>query len=246
MTILPLPPRPESEETVPTPSHWNPPVTHDLGANSNTAAGAVIRLLAHELRQPLSSIHSIAYYLTLTLESATPQTRDQLAKLQQLVMEANQIIADATAGFEGVRLVCQAVDLESMLERKIERRPDSQRARLEFTRSSGDAVFADPAQLSRLLDSLLSLALNLATEGSRLELRTSRLIEGVGLELNFAPAHCSASDLLPRCDGSVPTVGSFALAAAQRIIASHGGQLWATQERGRISLWISLPLATNR
>lgn len=49
--------------------------------------------LAHELRQPLSVIESLAYYLELTStdEGACPHLR----RIQAMVMEANRILSNA-------------------------------------------------------------------------------------------------------------------------------------------------------
>lgn len=247
--IPPIRPFPDADETLPSQA-WSPriaPAASGSSPDRGAPAGAVIRLLAHELRQPLSSLQSIAYYLDLTVGAGDPRTREQLVKLQQLVAEANQIITDATAGFDAPRLACQAVDLESMIARKVERREEPQRKRLRFSPGGcTDLVHADPAQLSKLLDSLLNLAINLAREDSALELRTARLLEGVGLEVRFQAASCTAADLAHPFEGAIPVSCSFSLAGAQRIIASHGGQMWATQEKesGQISLWISVPVAT--
>jgi signal transduction histidine kinase len=244
-------PLPDADETLPAEA-WGrriAPAAGGAGLDGGASAGAVIRLLAHELRQPLSSLQSIAYYLDLTMGATDPRTREQLVKLQQLVAEANQIITDATAGFDAPRLACQAVDLESMIARKVERREEPQRKRLRFSPGGcADLVYADPAQLSKLLDSLLNLAINLAREDSLMDLRTARLLEGVGLEVRFDALSCTAADLAHPFAGSIPVGCSFSLAGAQRIIASHGGQMWAAQENesGRISLWISVPVSNGR
>ena len=50
--------------------------------------------LAHELRQPLSTIESLAYYLELTSES--DHIRRQLERIRLMVDRANQILAQAS------------------------------------------------------------------------------------------------------------------------------------------------------
>ncbi len=50
--------------------------------------------LAHELRQPLSAIESLAYYLELTAES--DHIRCQLQRIRLMVDRANQILAQAS------------------------------------------------------------------------------------------------------------------------------------------------------
>jgi hypothetical protein len=51
-----------------------------------------LRELVHELRQPLSSIEAIAYYLEMTLPAAQVQARMHMTHLQRLVEEANAIL----------------------------------------------------------------------------------------------------------------------------------------------------------
>ena len=51
--------------------------------------------LVHDLRQPLSAIESIAYYLELTIPPDQVQTRVYVSRLQELVMEASTTLSAA-------------------------------------------------------------------------------------------------------------------------------------------------------
>jgi hypothetical protein len=51
-----------------------------------------LRELVHELRQPLSSIEAIAYYLEMTLPAGQVQARQHMLDLQRLVEDANAIL----------------------------------------------------------------------------------------------------------------------------------------------------------
>jgi len=51
-----------------------------------------LRDLVHELRQPLSSIEAIAYYLEMTLPAGQCQARQYMSQLQRLVEETNTIL----------------------------------------------------------------------------------------------------------------------------------------------------------
>ena len=55
----------------------------------------VVRDFIHDLRQPLSSIEAIAYYLEMTLPPEQLQARQYMRKLQQLVDEANSMLQHA-------------------------------------------------------------------------------------------------------------------------------------------------------
>jgi hypothetical protein len=48
--------------------------------------------LVHELRQPLSSIEAIAFYLEMTLPVGQLEARQYMAQLQTLVADANTIL----------------------------------------------------------------------------------------------------------------------------------------------------------
>ena len=63
-------------------------------------AETIIRNLAHELRQPLSALESIAFYLDLMLPQEDPKTRKQLRRLRQLVQQSDWAVSNAilTAG----------------------------------------------------------------------------------------------------------------------------------------------------
>jgi hypothetical protein len=65
-----------------------------------------LRELVHELRQPLSSIEAIAYYLEMTLPAGQVQARQHMLHLQRLVEDANAIL-ERNAGM--VRKPCMRV-----------------------------------------------------------------------------------------------------------------------------------------
>lgn len=55
---------------------------------------SIIRLV-HELRQPLSAIEAIAYYLEMTLPADQLDARQYLLRLQELVERSNVILSKA-------------------------------------------------------------------------------------------------------------------------------------------------------
>ena len=56
---------------------------------------ANIQTLAHDLRQPLSTIEAIAYYLEMTLPPELLEARRHLMRLQKLVEDSNAILTGA-------------------------------------------------------------------------------------------------------------------------------------------------------
>ena len=51
-----------------------------------------LRDLVHDLRQPLSSIEAIAYYLEMTLPPGQFEARQYMSQLQRLVADTNTIL----------------------------------------------------------------------------------------------------------------------------------------------------------
>ncbi|MBI4889043.1 MAG: hypothetical protein HY821_00370 [Acidobacteria bacterium] len=55
----------------------------------------VLRHLSHELRQPLSGIEAIAYYLDMVLNDADPEITQNCVRLRRMVQQANWVLNDA-------------------------------------------------------------------------------------------------------------------------------------------------------
>jgi len=55
----------------------------------------LVRDLVHDLRQPLSSIEAIAYYLEMTLPAEQIQARLYMRRLQELVDQTSSVLKDA-------------------------------------------------------------------------------------------------------------------------------------------------------
>jgi len=56
-----------------------------------------LRVLVHELCQPLSSIEAIAYYLEMTLPAEQFQARQYMRRIQMLVNEASVTLNSAVS-----------------------------------------------------------------------------------------------------------------------------------------------------
>ena len=72
------------------------------------SADQVLRDLIHDLRQPLSSIEAIAYYLEMTLPPEQEEARLYVHRIQQLVDQASSILEGASKGVRGRAAVAGA------------------------------------------------------------------------------------------------------------------------------------------
>src|SRR5580693_6056224 len=85
-----------------------------------------LRDIAHDLRQPLSTIEAIAYYLTLVLPRDDQKTHEQLDRLQHLVEQSNWILSNGLHLAEPLAPAPDGgVDIEELITQTLASRPGS-------------------------------------------------------------------------------------------------------------------------
>jgi signal transduction histidine kinase len=195
----------------------------------------VLRDVAHELRQPLSTIESIAYYLAMVLPRTDERAQAQLAAIRQLVEQSNWILTSAL-GLAGSTPVSERadVDFEELITQAAASLagPDRPCVRLALA-GALPSVHLDPVQGRELAESLLMLARQLSVRGD-VTVSTSAPASGGAEAILTAPGH-----------GNYPASGTgstLGLENARRIAEIHGGtlELEATPETG-IRLRVMLP-----
>jgi hypothetical protein len=113
---------------------------------SASAPAEVLRTMVHELRQPLSSIETIAYYLTLILPGADEKVHAQLEEIRHLVEHANRILNTS---------VTLAPDTESVGETKLPPQSETAAAgRVQESPLRGSPVQGSPVQGSPVQGSI--------------------------------------------------------------------------------------------
>ena len=85
----------------------------------SSSPAVALETIAHELRQPLSAIESIAYYLSLVLPRDGGPAREQAGRLQQLVEQSNWILTSALQLADPAALAPQPVNLEELITQTV-------------------------------------------------------------------------------------------------------------------------------
>jgi len=80
-----------------------------LVTQTDQTTDEVLGTLAHELRQPLSNIEAIAYYLSMILPPDDAKIQPQLARIRELVEQSNLILSDALGLTPGPTAAPQSV-----------------------------------------------------------------------------------------------------------------------------------------
>jgi signal transduction histidine kinase len=183
------------------------------------ASADVLRVMAHELRQPLSTIESIAYYLTLVLPKDDEKVHEQLNRIQQLVEQSNWIVTSAQQLAEPIGAAApDAFRIDDLIyEIVLERSPLENGPAIEIEGDlpfvNGDRVLAR-AMIGNLL--MLFRAVSSPAFPAKVYLRPDGA--GVLLELaTGAPGYKSETSLGPGA--------TLSLDGARRIVAAHNGWL---------------------
>jgi signal transduction histidine kinase len=179
----------------------------------------VLRAVAHELRQPLGTIESIAYYLSLVLPRENGKIQEQLARLLQLVEQSNWILSSGLRLADPLQVSPELVDVEELITQAVSARSAAgdHAVRLDL-QGSLPQMRLDPSLGRALIGNLLILFRQLATEAHTVLLRTSAAANGVWIEISTAvPGYRSEAALGP---GSALSIQS-----ARQIVEAHSGSL---------------------
>jgi signal transduction histidine kinase len=186
----------------------------------------ILRTIAHELRQPLSAMESIAYYLNLVLPRGEDHARQQADRLRRLVQQSNWILASALQLADATPLALRPLDLGALITKVLAGRSATEKSRIKLN-LAGDLplVNADQTRMQSMLVSLMNLAPYLSHHPGRPHhaacIRTSPWTDptspgAVLLEFLFPPGEAHQEFR------ALPGV-SLCLSGACRIVELHHG-----------------------
>lgn len=205
----------------------------------------VVRQLSHELRQPLSTMESIAYYLSMVVPRHDVRVRQQVDKLQQLVEQMNWVLADAVHFFQAAAPNRQLVDLNELVTETITNEA-APKPPLQVMLCDCEAmVDMDPSQARHCVQSLIGLVRKWAHGEVRI---TTEL---VGAEVHLC---VSAPQLRVQSDEAAlifepfrphaPAGAGLAFASVRRIAEANGGraEVQLSEPKG-VTVSVELPRA---
>ena len=176
-----------------------------------------LQTIAHELRQPLSAIESIAYYLSLALPRDSRPARKQARRLQQLVEQSNWILTSALQLADDTPFAPQPLNLEELIIQTVNARRAEGEPRVQLELAGGlPLVSLDPGRGRILFENLLTLFRQLASDLYPIRVTTAAEERGVSLGIACAiPGYRSEASLGPGC--------SLSIQSARRVVEAHGG-----------------------
>ena len=199
------------------------------------ASADVLRTMAHELRQPLSTIESIAYYLSLVLPKGDEKIHQQLDRIQRLVEQSNWIVTSAQQLAESIHASREPIRIDDLINEVLVERAAMEDAPSLQVEGALPAVHADRTLARALVENLLTLFRAISAPEHPAMLTLCPQAGGVALELaTSAPRFKSET--------SLGLGATLSLESARRIAAANGGSvdLWIDPADG-VRVRVMLP-----
>jgi nitrogen fixation/metabolism regulation signal transduction histidine kinase len=209
----------------------------------------VVQHLAHELRQPLSTMESIAYYLEMVVPQQDRRSHKQLAKLQHLVAQMSWILSDSIHYLQAAPSNPQILDLNEILAEAMAAHAAEEGS--AFASELADTpvmVRVDVAQCRHMARSALTLFSQMARGAAGVRVSTFcqegeavLRICASSVQLPDSRAEMLFEPFLPH----LPAGCGLGLASVRKILEGHGGRASAySSERAGTCLEAAMPLAT--
>lgn len=211
-------------------------------------AAHVVSYLAHELREPLSTLESLAYYLEIILPPVEIKARQQIDKIQSLVQQANGILNDAVHFAQASTSRPSVVAIDQLITQTVADRDRSKGLNLHLEIPPEPCqVRLDPSQAQHLICSVLNLFRHVAQPGTPVHIVTANVRDQVELRVS-----CVSDSVRPAqfqrmfqpFNRELPAGTGLSLASVQRIIDVHQGELEVNAGSDqRLALCIRFPVA---
>lgn len=203
---------------------------------------------AHQLRNPLAAISSLAENLAAEMETSDPRVEytsrllNQVEKMEQLIRSGLAF----TPRSHGQRRICSAKDLAAAASHQFERRTGT-RLRVDVDVEADEPLFVDPLQMTECLELLLDRACDVCAESESIVLQVVSESKGEHSLVCFSvqdtgpaiPAEDLPKILEPFFTTKARGLG-LGLAMAQVLAVQNGGtmEVRSDAEGTRFDLWL--------
>jgi len=224
---------------------------------ANVFKNQVLGMVAHDLRNPIASVESIA--MMMELDEVTEDTQDNLNMIKESCAKARSIIddlLDAARNENGRPIETERTELNQLLKTAVNswRTQGKQNVDVIFTSSVNPAyALINKERFSRVIDNLVSNAVKFSKDNSRVDVRLSQVNKDVIIEVQDYGMGIPQA-MLPEIFNSFTKAGrtgvrgekstGLGLSIVRQIVESHKGTIHVESTEGKGSVFVvKLPVA---
>ncbi len=213
-------------------------------------SAAVVRHIANELRQPLRTVESIAFYLEMVLPRTDAKARRHLGKLQQEIQRANWILSDALYFLQGAPFEPQVTDLGELASKCLSECRSREHVRGSLVVEEGaPLVRLDVEQVRHMVRNIILFLSRQAGPEDPVQLKVRHAAMDVVFEATAVAPSCSEQEinaLFEPFSSCLPEGSGLALASVRRIAEVHGARLEAYSNPSHsLTLAVAFPAAAE-
>jgi|GEM_PF-369417 len=226
-------------------------VTTDALENSNKNYARLIRVVAHDLRNPIGAINSIT---GMRMNSLIPEKdREWMRLVEKASKRCLQLITELLETDFEIRedaLHKELVDIGELIKQTaqlLSYRAAEKKQRLVTLEGSGPVIRADREKLARVLDNLVVNAIKFSPEGATVKMISEETQAGITISVHDngmgIPPEI-AGKLFEPFESSIKRKGtsgeqSFGLGLyiCRQIIVAHRGRIWFESQPGQGSIF---------
>lgn len=207
---------------------------------SNKDKDRILQVLAHDMRSPLSSIHTMSAMMIET-DGLSEKNREMLQLIQDSSVASYDMVGElinALASYNKDTLECSIHDISCIISRSVKIQSFNaaeKRQTIQSSNSGSVSVFIDAAKIERVINNLISNAIKFSPNGSDI---------AIGIQINGEVLQVSVSDrgigIPPELSTMVfdiftkgkryGTAGErpfgLGLSICKQIVEAHDGRIW--------------------
>ena len=204
-----------------------------IGAEQMVAAGKVAAMVAHDLRTPLQTINNALFLL----QEMPERTEEMIQTIRDSVKRADELMEAFRDQIRDSPLQLKPVDLGGLVRRSVEAAQAHSKVVVSLDLGEGmGEVMLDDSRMRRVMDNLISNALEAMPEGG--ELRVSADAEGDSLKVSVSDTGVGIPedqipDLYTPFHSTKKRGLGLGLAYCKRTVEAHGGEIMVDSAVGR-------------
>ncbi|MFN7918566.1 MAG: HAMP domain-containing sensor histidine kinase [Bryobacteraceae bacterium] len=207
----------------------------------------LLRNLSHELRQPLSAIESIAFYLQMAIPGSPAKSHQHLARIPELVDSMNGVLSDVVHYMGLIPPQVQHADLQVLVAEVAVDLFTEQRPHLVVDLAANTIpVSIDCPQGRHLVRTLASFFRQIGKPLDEVRLRASAANGEARLDFHAPGIEYSPDELDAMFEPfhpDLPQGCALSLVTARKIAEGHGGRVGIRSEAGTgTTMTVYLPL----